>query len=109
MTLYFLECDFGRHGRAFVETARESSYFERVVSDIISGEVERVVTVLEVDEDEGYCRDITEDVARTVRERLVDRGEGCPRHLRAWIDDQLGPSTADEIDAICEGREEVVW
>jgi hypothetical protein len=64
--LYFVECDFGSLGTEFVAIDRNRSSFNQVVIDIIDGQIEDVLKVLEVYEDEGTCRDVTEDVARAV-------------------------------------------
>ena len=68
--LYFVEADFGRHGRAFVETDRDSNSRKQVVTDIAQGQLENVIQVLEIVEDEGSCRDVTEDIACEVRDLL---------------------------------------
>jgi hypothetical protein len=64
--LFFVECDFGELGKQFIECDRNRSSFNQVVIDIIDGQIEDVIRVLEVYEDEGTCRDVTEDVARAV-------------------------------------------
>lgn len=100
--LYFIEVDYGKKiGRSFRELDRDQTSQAQVVADIISGEVENVLCVLEVFEDEKSCRNITEDIAREVADQLHSRGDGCPEHLRDWIDQWLGVSTADYLDAPC--------
>ena len=41
--LYFVEADFGRHGRAFVETDRDRNSRRQVIADIAQGQLENVV------------------------------------------------------------------
>ena len=96
--LYFCECSF-RTGTAFIETDRLTNSRRGVVQDIASGQIENVVRVLEVFEDEGSCRDVTEDIAREVCEAIEDQRDGCPSILRDWIDEWCGVSTADRLDA----------
>ena len=97
--LYFVECDFGRIGRAFIECDRDRSSAAQVVADIAAGEIERPLTVLEVIEAEKSCRDVTEDIARDVHALLSRQGHGCPPRLRDFIDAHMGLSEADRLDA----------
>ena len=97
--LYFVECDFGRIGRTFIECDRDRSSHAQVVGDIAAGEIERPLVVLEVIEAENACRDVTEDIAREVHERLRRQGSGCPARLRDFIDRYVGLSEADRLDA----------
>ena len=75
--LYFVEADFGKLGTAFVETDRLTNSRANVISNIVSGEWERALRVLEVCEDENRCRDVSEDIAREICNRVVD-GEPMP-------------------------------
>lgn len=101
MTLYFVEVDFGQVGSAFVETSRLTNSRQRVLENIRHGEWPdcEVLRVLEVNEDEGTCRDVTEDMARDVLEALDKDYEHVPSFLRNFIDWQIGPSAADAHDA----------
>lgn len=72
--LYFVECDFGKQGNAFVELDRDTNSRANVISNIISGEYERVIRVLEVIENEGRCSDVSEDIAREICDRMIDDG-----------------------------------
>lgn len=87
--LYFIECSFGKRSRAFLECDRDRSSRRQVVDDIVSGEVENVLTVLEVFQDEGSCRDITSDIAEEVRDRIVNEQLPRGRHVN-WLHEQLG-------------------
>lgn len=75
--LYFVEASFGKAGTAFVETDRLTNSRANVISNIVSGEWDRVIRVLEVCEDEGRCSDVSEDIAREICNRVVD-GEPMP-------------------------------
>ncbi len=61
-TLYFVECDFGRIGRSFVEIDRDRNSRQSVIDDIASGEYRDVLTVLEMNPVEGRCRDVTDEI-----------------------------------------------
>ena len=58
--VYFIESDLGRLGRVFIETDRDSNSRSHVIGLIRSGEV-KPVKVIEVCEDEGTVRDVTEE------------------------------------------------
>lgn len=58
-TLLFVEVDFGRHGKAFLELDRDSNCRAEVLREIRSG---RVIKVLEVDEETGTCRSVLEEL-----------------------------------------------
>lgn len=64
MTLYFVERDFGKLGTGFLELDRLTNSRQRVIDDIRDGQLERekVLRILEVDEDEGTCRNVTCDI-----------------------------------------------
>lgn len=98
--LYFVEADYGKLGTAFVETDRTTNSRVSVVRGIVSGEWS-AVRVLEVSEDEGTCRDVTEDMAREVLELLDSEYEKVPDFLRNFIDDQIFAGAADKHDASC--------
>lgn len=61
-TLYFVECDFGRLGLAFVEIDRDRNSRRAVIEDIGAGEYRDVVTVLEANPVTGGCRDVTDEI-----------------------------------------------
>lgn len=92
--LYLVECDVGPHGTEFAPCNRNASSFDQVVSDIVTGQYEDVIKVLEIFEDEGTCRDITEDVARACFERaepeMDDEGNPTFGHYQDFLENQLG-------------------
>ena len=88
--LYFVECDFGKLGTAFVETDRLSNSRANVISNIVSGEYDRPLRVLEVTEDEGRCRDVSEDIAREICARLVDGDPMTAGGAWDFLEEHLG-------------------
>ena len=60
-TLYFVEHNFGRLGRAFLELDRDSNSRAAIVEMIRSGEADPV-SILEIDEAAGTCRNVTEEL-----------------------------------------------
>ena len=96
--LYFVEVSLGRPrmefingeltklgGRVFLETDRNTNSREQVIRDIASGQISNVERVLEIFEDEGSCRDITDDIRVDVREYLYRESEHVPVNLREFV------------------------
>ena len=96
--LYFVLADFGDDGHAFVETDIARNSLRQVIVDIAKGEIKRPVYILECNPAERICNDVTQDVAREVHARLSDSGDGCPDHLRDFIDTNLIAGAADYLD-----------
>lgn len=92
LPLYFIENDYGRLGRAFVETDRDDNSRADVIHQIRSGGI-HPVKILEIDEDAGSCRDVTEEIMAEaeqprevaslddLRQRLVDMQRDKHRDL----------------------------
>lgn len=59
--LYFAECSYGRHGNAFRETDRDSNSRSAIIDLIRSGEIDPI-KVIEVDEDAGTVRNVTDEI-----------------------------------------------
>lgn len=96
--LYFLEIDLGKLGRCFVETSRDTNTRKGVVQDILSGEFENVVTVLEVIEDEKSCRNVTEDIAREVADALYASRDPVSYDMASWLQHQLGVTATHNLN-----------
>lgn len=80
--VYLIEADFGRNGRAFIETDRDSNSRAHVIGLIRSGEV-KPVKIIEITEDEGTVRDVTADIlAECTQSNLIEIGE-------LWIADRI--------------------
>lgn len=89
-TIYFVECDFGKRGTAFVETDPDRNSRNQVVRDIAGGEHCDVLRVIAADPDEHTCDDITEDIAREVYDLVSDNGEGVPKYLEDFLEREVG-------------------
>src|SRR6202000_405123 len=87
-TLYFVECDFGRIGRSFVEIDRDRNSRKSVIEDIGSGEYRDVLTVLEMNPVEGRCRDVTDEimgeVSFAVAMRAIEEALNCDRQAASF-------------------------
>jgi hypothetical protein len=78
--------DFGADGRAFLGTDEGDATFERAVRDIVERDVEDVVAVLQFNPVTGHSRDVTQDVARAVSERVLHDGDYPHEGLRHFLD-----------------------
>jgi hypothetical protein len=69
VTVYMVLNDFSELGRAYVETDEAAVDEKTVVSNISDGEYSNPVRVVAFNTAEGWCRDVTEDIARALLER----------------------------------------
>jgi hypothetical protein len=70
---YFVLDNFGRQGLAWPETDVEDTDLETVITDLLEGQYRNPVRVIGFNIAEGWVRDVSEDVARDLRQRCVDR------------------------------------
>lgn len=106
-TIHFVEVDYGRPiGCSFRET--DTIYTEaHVVEDVLTGQFDKLNRVLAVNPSEGFCRDVTEDVARFAFDRWaqsIDTDDDSPRTDLEALFDRFGLDWQAVID---EAREEV--
>ena len=66
--------DYGRLGLALNETSPESWNREQLLKDLDEGQLERVIAVFAFNVEEGWARDVSEDVARELLKRWHDKG-----------------------------------
>lgn len=85
--LYFVENDFGRLGREFIECDRDKNSRAEVVRLIRVGGISPV-KILEVDEQAGTCRDCTDElVAEAEAEREPRTLDEIAEELRGMLVD----------------------
>jgi hypothetical protein len=71
VTVHIVLNDFGKLGRAFLETDELEADEWTTVSNIINGEYSHPVRVVAFNIAEGWSRDVTEEIAKAV----IERGE----------------------------------
>ena len=74
VTVHIVLNDFGKLGRAFLETDELEADEWTTVSNIINGEYSNPVRVVAFNIAEGWSRDVTEEIAEAVLERAQTEG-----------------------------------
>ena len=97
--IYFVEVRYSQNiGQAFRETDTDKNSLREVVDDIASDEYSGVVVrVIEADPDEGYCREVTHDVAQLVYDAIDnDGGPPCP-NVVDFLEREVGISAVNYL------------
>lgn len=92
--VHFVLCDFGKLGRAYVETQPVLPESE-VVDGILYGQYDNPVEVIAVSIDEGWAHDVSEDIAGLVVEKAraedYSLAPGARRFVEKHLDEELEP------------------
>jgi hypothetical protein len=81
--------DFGQIGRSYREIDESQADKETLIRDLISGQYNNPVRIVCFNTVEGWSRDVTEDIAREIKERTDQSREYLSPGLRYFIDWQL--------------------
>jgi hypothetical protein len=87
--VYLVLDNFGRLGRAYRETDEEKADRRTIIREIMEGQYNNPVRVVAFNTTEGWSRDVTEDVAREIKDHADRTGENLSQGVRAFIDYQL--------------------
>jgi hypothetical protein len=86
VTAYLVIEDFGHLGRAYRETDLAEADHDTIVRNMISGEYSDPLRVVALDAVEGWCRDVSEEIAYDVLDRAYDAdttlSPGAKRFIR---------------------------
>jgi len=85
--VYFVLCDFGKQGQAYVETDPSQADRETVIRNLLAGEFDRPLSVMA----EGWARDVSESIAREIAKTDDDP---LPVGTRSFIDRLLTHSAS---------------
>jgi hypothetical protein len=91
VTVYLVEEDFGRNGRAYLETETSEADRETIIRNFISGQYDRPVRVIAFNTAEGWSRDVSEDIAYEVLDQAYDADEVLTEGTKSFIDHHVTP------------------
>ena len=88
--VYLVLDDYGRMGCAWRETNVEDTDFEAVIDDLLEGQYSNPVRVIGFNLSEGWVRDVSEEIARKLRQRCLDEGRELPYSLHQLVEQAAG-------------------
>jgi hypothetical protein len=91
---YLVLDDFGRLGRAWRETDEYATDRETMIRDLVEGEFKNPVRTVTFNTAEGWCRDVTVDIADELRSHVVSTARYRSRLSNLWkpTDVEVAPS-----------------
>ena len=91
VTIYIVEDNFGRNGRAYRETDPEQADLETTIKDLISRQYNQPIRVVSFNTTEGWSQDVSSDIAQEIQRRHDIIGEPLPAHIQDFVDDHTAP------------------
>ena len=88
--VYLVLDDFGRGFCAWRETNVEDTDLEAVINDLLEGQYSNPVRVIAFNLSEGWVCDVSEAIARKLRQRCADEGRELPDLLRQLVEQAIG-------------------
>lgn len=92
--VYLVLDDFGRMGCAWRETNVEDTDLEAVIQDLLEGQYRNPVRVVRLNLSEGWVRDVSDEMARKLRQCCADEDRELPDSLHQLVDGQSLPEPA---------------
>src|ERR1700747_3111307 len=84
--VYLVLDDFGEQlGLAWRETDEADTELEKLIENLLAGQYANPIRIVAFNTAEGWSRDVTDDVARELRERCAERGE-APASLQGLLE-----------------------
>jgi hypothetical protein len=90
--VYVVLDDFGKLSRAYREIDEEAADKETVIRHLMEGQYNDPVRIVAFNTAEGWARDVTEDIATEIRDRVERSGEELSPGLRDFLDREVGRS-----------------
>jgi len=94
VTVHIVLDDFGKLGRAYLETDEEKADLETVVRGMLVGEYKNPVRVIAFNTSEFWSRDVSENVAWEVVHRAVASSTRLPDATHNFVARHLGEQIA---------------
>jgi hypothetical protein len=82
---YIVLDDFDKAGRVYREAAEANATLESVIDDLLTGQFNNPVRVVAFNTSEGWSRDVSEDVAREVVQRVEGSGRPLATSSRQFV------------------------
>ena len=89
-TVYLVLDDFDLLGRAYRETDEATADARSVVRDLIQGQYNKPVRVVAFNTEEGWARDVSTEIARSVVEVTETQDRRLGRSTIAFVERHLG-------------------
>jgi len=89
-TVYIVENDFGRAGRAFVETDGEYADLEATIVGLLEGQYSNPIRVIAFNTSERWSEDVSEDIAHELRRRCDLQIRDVPSPIQDFVERHEG-------------------
>ena len=89
VTIYLVLNDFGRLGRAYVETDEAHADEATIVENILGGQYSQPLRVVAFNTAEGWARDVTEDIARAALTKAQSERRPIGRAAQEFLERTL--------------------
>jgi len=99
VAVYLVLDDFGRLGRAYVETDEAEADAQSIAENLLSGQYRKPLRVVALNLAEGWAHDVSEDVARIVLQQALAAGRALPEATREFIEQQTGEEVPCQLVA----------
>jgi len=93
VTVHIVLNDFGQLGRAYVETDEADADEATIVENILSGQYSCPLRVVAFNTAEGWSRDVTEDIAVAVMNRVRSEQRSIGKAAQEFLERVLGETT----------------
>jgi hypothetical protein len=87
--VYLVLDDFGPLGRSYREADEARADRKSVIRDLVNGQHNDPVRIVCFNTSEGWSRDVSEEIAREIKDWSERKGENLSPGLRDFIDYQL--------------------
>jgi hypothetical protein len=90
-SVYLVFDDFGHHGRCWRETDEGATDLETVITDLLDDQYKNPVRVIGFNTAEGWCRDVSADVAVELCRRCNLQSLELPENVQEFVPRHKSP------------------
>ena len=84
--VYLVLDDLGKLGRVWREVDAETTDYETVISDLLTGQYKSPVRVISFNLEERWARDVSREVAEDLLQRSANAMQDLPQSLQAFVE-----------------------